>query len=88
MDIFKACLGFISLILFTPLGEMISPEISSFPLTVFCVFDCIFHLGVALDTEFGAHDRENEPSEISVYNVIDTMTSSGVNITSYLQLFE
>ena len=25
MDIFKACLGFISLILFTPLGEMISP---------------------------------------------------------------
>ena len=25
MDIFKVCLGFISLILFTPLGEMISP---------------------------------------------------------------
>ena len=39
---------------------------------------------VALDTEFGAHDRKNEPSEISVYNVIDTMTSSGVIITSYI----
>ena len=43
-------------------------------------------MGVGLDTEFGAHDRKNEPSEISVYNVIDTMTSSGVIITSYIFL--
>ena len=78
-------LGFISLILFTPLCEIIS--LKQFPLSLqlyFCVFGCIFHLRVALDTEFGAHDRKNEPSEISVYNVIDIMTSSGVIITSYI----
>ena len=38
-------------VLFTPLGEMISlmkPFVQS---TVFCVFGCIFHLIVVLDTE-------------------------------------
>ena len=38
-------------VLFTPLGEMISlmkPFVQS---TVFCVFGCIFHLIVLLDTE-------------------------------------
>ena len=54
---------------------------------VFCVFGCIFYLGVALDTEFGAHDRKIEPSEISAYNVIDTMTSYDVIIKSYFFKF-
>ena len=38
-------------VLFTPLGDMISLMKSSFPSTLFCVFGCIFHLGVVLDTE-------------------------------------
>ena len=38
---------------------------SSFPSTVICVLDRIFHLGFVLVTEiFEAHDRKKEPSEM------------------------
>ena len=39
------------LVLFTPLGEMITLMKSSFPSIVFCVFGCIFHLRGVLDTK-------------------------------------
>ena len=39
--------------LFTPLGEMFLFCQS----TVFCVFGCIFHLGVVPNTEFRAHNQ-------------------------------
>ena len=46
------------LVLFTPLGEMISLMKSSFPSIAFCVFGCIFHLRGVLDTKFEARDRK------------------------------
>ena len=38
-------------VLFAPLGELISLMESSFPSTVFCIFGCIFHFDVVLDSE-------------------------------------
>ena len=32
--------------------------LSSFSSTAFCVFECIFHLVVSLDPEFGVHDQK------------------------------
>ena len=48
-------------VLFTRLGEMISIMKSSFPSTVFCVFGCIFHLGVMLNTQIWGSWSKNEP---------------------------
>lgn len=39
--------------------------LSSFLFTVFCVFCCIFHLSVVLDTEFEAPESKHKPSEMS-----------------------
>ena len=64
----KLGLAFISLVLFTPLGEMISLmkyPLYSFPSTVFCVFGFNFRLSVVLDTEIWGSYSKNEPSEIS-----------------------
>ena len=52
-------------VLFTALGEMISLMKSSSPSTVFCIFGCIFHMGVVLDTGIWGLWSKNEPSEIS-----------------------
>ena len=62
MGEFTACLCFISL---TPLGEMISLIKFSFSSTVFCVFGCIFHFGVVLDTQIWGSWSKNETSESS-----------------------
>ena len=56
MDKFRACLCFISLIRTTRRDDNSLMKLSSFPLTVFCVFGSIFYLGVMLDTKLGAHD--------------------------------
>ena len=55
----------VSSVLFAALGEIISLMKSSSPSTVFCIFGCIFLMGVVLDTGIWGLWSKNEPSEIS-----------------------
>ena len=40
--------------------------LSSFSSTAFCLFECIFHLGVLLNTEFGVHEQKVSIQELNV----------------------
>ena len=55
-------IAFVLSVLFAARGEMIS---LNSPSTVFCIFGCIFHMGVVLDTGIWGLWSKNEPSEIS-----------------------